>query len=245
MFFSPFYFLAAQEVTEINNPRLSETRQKKDSLGYQKKKLGESEINFLFSYYSQDGVHSPVTGGQGTEELNDYSSIITVSVPLDSNSRLSVLGGINYYTSASTDRIDFNMSSASSADIRGQFYANYERELPNKNATYSIGGGISSESDYLSASLSASWSKSARDGNRDFSIIGQAFLDRWLLIFPEELRKMPESIQVNTDRRNSFNLTFIYNQVVNKRLQLSLISDLAYQNGLLSTPFHRVFFQDR
>ena len=33
--------------------------------------LDPVKLNFIFSYYEQDGVHSPVTGGIGDEELHD------------------------------------------------------------------------------------------------------------------------------------------------------------------------------
>ena len=38
------------------------------------KKNGPIEIDILSSYYSQDGIHSPVTGGRGTESLSDLTS---------------------------------------------------------------------------------------------------------------------------------------------------------------------------
>ena len=41
---------------------------------YQKKVLESTEVDILMSYYEQDGKHSSVTGGEGTEELIDFTS---------------------------------------------------------------------------------------------------------------------------------------------------------------------------
>ncbi len=205
----------------------------------------EVEVDFLFSYYDQDGNHSAVTGGLGTEELRDYSSTILVNVPLDSTSNLGVQVGVNYYTSASTDRIDENMSSASSKDQRGQVYINYTKLLPNKRDSYSLNGGVSAESDYISFALGAAWTHESPDKNREFTISWQSFIDRWLLIFPDELRDQPEITMVPTDRRQSHSLSFTYAQVLSPRMQLLGTLEGVLQNGLLSTPFHRVFFADR
>ncbi len=44
-----------------------------DSSVYKTKKLTPSEINFVTGYYHQNGDHSPVTGGIGTEKLTDIA----------------------------------------------------------------------------------------------------------------------------------------------------------------------------
>lgn len=71
-----------------------------------KVKLDDIEINILGSYYEQDGNHSPVTGGQGTELLDNIAPSITVVVPLDTIQTIDFTGGIDVYSSASSDNID-------------------------------------------------------------------------------------------------------------------------------------------
>jgi len=39
---------------------------------------GRFDADILFSYYSQDGDHSPVTGGIGTEELEVASPVVVL-----------------------------------------------------------------------------------------------------------------------------------------------------------------------
>ncbi|MEM6803700.1 MAG: hypothetical protein AAF696_20010, partial [Bacteroidota bacterium] len=81
-------------------------------------KEGEVDVNFLFNYYKQDGIHAAVTGGKGTEELEDQDVSMIVIVPLDTLTNLDVKVGFNHYSSASTDRIDSRLSTASAKDNR-------------------------------------------------------------------------------------------------------------------------------
>ena len=46
------------------------------------------------------------------------------------------------------------------------------------------------------------------------------------------------------DNRTSYNWGLVYSQVLTKRLQVAFSAELVSQSGLLSTPFHRVFFND-
>ena len=63
------------------------------------------------------------------------------------------------------------------------------------------------------------------------------------LIYPEELRRKGKLVA--TDKRQSYNGSASITQVVNKRIQVSITADVVYQRGLLSTPFHRVYFQEQ
>lgn len=199
-----------------------------------------TEIDFLFHYYDQDGNNSAVTGGVGTEELNDYDSKIKLKIPLDSISQLKIYGGVNVYTSASTDRIDRVISSASKEDIQAQLNVDWEEAPLAKRYRYGITMGGATESDYLSASFGGFIAWPSKDNSREWQINTRLFFDRWQLFFPDELRGTPEAT-VATDRRNDFQLGLNLNQIINQRLQFSLGTDLSFQQGLLSTPFHRVY----
>ena len=202
------------------------------------------DANFLFGYYKQDGNHSAVTGGTGTEELTDRDFRFIINIPLDSVQSLNINAGINYYSSASTDNIDTKVSSASSEDVRSQFYFTYTRLNPKQSSSISIGWGGSVESDYISTSFGAAWSKISKSGNRQFDLSARAYFDNWVLIFPEELRN-PSTELPDTDRRRSYSMAITYHQVINTRLHASLSGELVYQRGLLSTPFHRVYFVEQ
>ena len=78
----------------------------KDEKDKTRNPLDSIKVNFMYSYYEQDGLHSPVTGGIGDEELQDQGQKISVIIPINNSTKLSVLSGIDIYTSASTDNID-------------------------------------------------------------------------------------------------------------------------------------------
>ena len=210
---------------------------------YQMKGNGkEIAIDFLSSYYQQDGNNGAVTGGIGTEALQDFANVVIVNVPFDSINSIAVTGGVDYYTSASTDNIDNNQSSASSRDLRAYGTVNYSRKNLRRGETYSAKVGGSSEYDYTSISFGLSYAKEFNEGNSELSLNAQVFRDNWELYFPVELRGQAK---VATSLRNSYNFQATYSQVLNKRMQFSISGEAIYMEGLLSTPFHRVYFSDQ
>lgn len=202
----------------------------------------ELEIDFLSGYYQQDGNNGAVTGGIGTEELTDISNIIIVKIPFDSINSLTITAGADYYTSASTDNIDDNVSSASSKDVRVYASINYQRKNLKKSQTLGARLGFSNEYDYFSLHGGLSYAKEFNEGNSELSINGQVFIDNWDLIYPTELRG---NVSLPSSDRQSYNLQVGFAQVINKRLQMLVSLDAIYMKGLLSTPFHRVYFADQ
>lgn len=201
----------------------------------------EVDANFLFGYYNQDGNNAAVTGGIGTEALQDYASLLVVNVPLDSVQALSINLGADFYSSASTDNIDNFVSSASSQDLRTYGTVGYTRKNLGRGETFGVGAGFSTEYDYSSVSGRVSYAKEWNEGNSELSANAQAFFDQWSLIYPIELRTSLRNQALSPGRR-SYNLQVAFSQVVNKRLQFLLSGEAIYMDGLLSTPFHRVYF---
>lgn len=79
----------------------------------------------------------------------------------------------------------------------------------------------------------------------------ELFFDHWMAILPYELRPTDYPSGAEGDqagiafkKRNSYNASIGISRVVSKRMQLLLSIEPAYQEGLLSTPFHRVYFTD-
>jgi hypothetical protein len=209
-------------------------------------RYGETEVDILGSYYQQNGDHSAVEGGLGSQHLTDVAPTILLNVPLDSTTRLSANVGIDYYASASSDKIDQVMSSPSAADVRYHADFGLSHGLADKLTTLGVGAGVSKEYDYLSFNLVASWARTSADGNRQLSASGQVFLDQIKLITPAELRVGgTQNRKYGSDNRQSFTLSLVYAQVLSKRLQASLSVEPVVQRGLLSTPFQRVYFRDR
>lgn len=216
-------------------------------------KVKKTEIELVYNHYIQDGDNSAVTGGIGTEELVVYGPSLTINHSINNNT-FSFNLGTDIISSASTDNIDNISSSASQLDART--YANliYTRELKKSNATIFGGGGFSIESDYLSIATKLGFTKKDNTHLRTYSVQFQSFNDdlRWgrlnpdykkpvELVYPGELRSVDWFSEY---RRNSYNLKLGLTQIINQRNIMGVFPELTYQQGLLSTPFHRVYFSD-
>tara|TARA_B110000285_G_C14936029_1_gene519627 strand:+ start:132 stop:635 length:504 start_codon:yes stop_codon:yes gene_type:complete len=96
--------------------------------------LDDIEISIISNYYQQDGSHSPVTGGVGTEKLSNIAPVVYVKLPLDSARTLNISAGFDYYSSASSDNIDNpylsdnHVSGASASDIRHYYSLAYQKK---------------------------------------------------------------------------------------------------------------------
>lgn len=217
-----------------------------DSSTYKSRKLKIEEINLVSSYYSQTGNNAAVTGGIGSQKLTDIANTIDIKLTrYDKKFRKHSFDGelgIDHYTSASSDQIDLKAnSSASHADTRIYPSLTWTIEDEKKGQTLGIGASASSEYDYGSTGFNLSYSKKTKDRNGEFTVKGQAFIDRVKQILPVELRNGPEPA---SEARNTFVGTLSYSQIVNQNLQLAIVADFAAQSGFLSLPFYRVYFND-
>lgn len=218
-----------------------------DSTGYKSQKLKIDEINLVSSYYKQDGDNSAVTGGVGTEELTDIANTIDVKLirynKAGKKQTFDVEVGIDRYTSASSDRIDLKAnSSASSEDVRFYPSLSYMVENEEKGTTLGVGVSSSTEYDYQSFGGNVSYSKKTKDRSGEFTAKFQAFLDQVKMIKPTELRG--GSGGSGTEARNTFAASLSYSQIINQNFQIMFLADVITQQGYLSLPFHRVYFND-
>ncbi|MCB0528558.1 MAG: DUF3570 domain-containing protein [Saprospiraceae bacterium] len=231
---------------------LSSFGQRQDSTGARKKALSQTDIDIVYAQYLQNGNHSAVTGGIGTENLQVYAPEISLTQRRDSVQVYSLQAGVDMITSASTDKIDFIVSSASREDVRGHAAIGYERRFGKRGWWAGAGTSVSVESDYLSFGGSIGIRHTDPSQNREISLRLETFFDdmRWALfrsdkkatlIYPKELRGTE---WFDRYRRNSYNLSLNLYQTLNRRMAVGIFSGLTYQQGLLSTPFHRVYFND-
>lgn len=225
---------------------------KTDSTAYKKQKLKIEEVNFISSYYSQDGNNSAVTGGLGTEKLTDIATTLDIKVSRY-NKKLNkqTFGfelGVDSYTSASSDKIDpSTVTSASYQDVRVYPSINYTVQNEEKRQIFSAGISTSAEYDYYSIGGNLGFTKFSKDKNRELSVKAMAFFDTWKVILPIELRDNPDNPnykQNDSKPRTSYNLGLTFSQIVNKNFQMALLVDAGYQQGLLATKFNRVYFND-
>ncbi len=238
---------------------------------YKKRVLETTEIDFLVSYYKQDGVHSSVSGGIGSENLTDIASNIVVAVPMNDDDVLTVDAGISAYTSASSSNINpydtqnptpwQSSSGASASDQLVSLTANYSHSSDDRNFIWNADIAFSNEYDYTSVGIGGGVTKLMNQKNTEFSLKVNAYLDQWRPIYPAEFRGgfygtvynasgvasnaySPLFTAWDTTGRNSYSASFSWSQVVSKKTQFSLFFDLVLQEGKLSTPYHRVYFAD-
>ncbi len=246
---------------------------------YKKRVLENAELDLLGSYYSQDGNHAAVTGGNGSEKLNDAAASIVVSVPLNADDILSIDANISAYTSASSSNInpfDTNTpadpfvasSGASSNDVWTNATLSYSHSSDDRNQIWSADVSFSNEFDYSSFGIGGSYTHLFNDKNTELTLNAKAYFDTWRPIYPYEMRPFlaggyglnsnyirfypitgnpnysPQVSEFTKTSRNSYSIGLTVTQILSKRLQSSLEADLVRQQGLLSTPFQRVYFSD-
>lgn len=292
---------------------------------YKRRILEASEIEFISSYYKQDGSHSAVSGGIGTEKLTDVASNIVLTIPLNADDVLTIDAGFSAYTSASSSNInpfftdgsyvdngnntgasrgyakntkDLNRDSddddygtiqplpygspwiestgASRKDVLTTLSANYSHSSDDRNLIWNANLSVSREYDYQSFGFGGGIAKLFNEKNSEISIKASAYLDKWKAIYPTELHEYAkygfnfqnngyfENVTVydqygletsnylpfyfsefDNEKRNSYSLSLGFSQVLTKELQVSIFMDVLYQEGLLSTPYHRVYFADK
>ena len=246
---------------------------------YKKRVLETTEVDFLASYYTQDGNNAAVSGGIGTEKLTDVTPTIVVSIPLNDDDVLTIDGGVSAYTSASSSNINpfdgnqpadpfVESTGASSSDMWTNLTGTFTHNSDDRNKIWSTKLSVSSEYDYFSLGFGGSYTQLFNEKNTEISVNANVYLDTWNSIYPYELRPFSENgsglnsnlfnahtITGNTnyapifnefsdESRNSYSLGLSFSQILSKRAQGSLLVDVVQQQGLLSTPFQRVYFAD-
>ncbi|MDO6472600.1 DUF3570 domain-containing protein [Maribacter sp. 1_MG-2023] len=246
---------------------------------YKKRVLETTEVDFLTSYYSQDGDNAAVSGGLGTEELTDFTGTFLVAIPLNDDDILTIDAGVSAYTSASSSNVDpfdggqpadpfVASSGASSSDTWASISSSYSHSSDDRNTIVSGKLSASREYDYTSLGFGGGLTKLFNEKNTEVSVNASVYLDSWTAIYPRELRPFvsggnglsngffddktitgnanysPIFDEFSDEKRNSYALGFGFSQILSKNLQGSLALDFIKQDGLLSTPFQRVYFSD-
>ncbi|AUC76363.1 DUF3570 domain-containing protein [Olleya sp. Bg11-27] len=166
---------------------------------YKKRVLETSEVDFLTSYYAQEGNNASVTGGIGTEELTDLTATIVVSVPMNDDDVLTVDAGFSAYTSASSSNTDpfddadgaspwSTSSGASSGDLWANLNADYSHSSDDRNTIWNADFSVASEYDYFSLGFGGGLTKLYNEKNTTLGVSAKVYLDTWNPVYPIELR---------------------------------------------------------
>ncbi len=159
-------------------------------------------------------------------------------------------------------------SGASSSDVWANMTGSYSHSSDDRNSIWSAKVSVSTEYDYFSLGFGGSYTRLFNEKNTEVSINASVYLDTWNAIYPIELRPFgangsglgnslftrntivgnpnynPKFTEFADESRNSYNLGFGFSQILHRDVQGSLALDLVQQQGLLSTPFQRVYFAD-
>ena len=276
-----------------------------ESEGFKKKVLEKAEVDFLMSYYTQDGANSSVGGGIGTEELWDVTPTIIISMPLNIDDVLTIDVGLSAYTSASSSNLNpfdsgassgeeededeednrsredganlfsgspwVSSSGASKSDVLASISVAYEHSSDSRNSIWSAHAAFSNEYDYTSIGFGGGFTQLFNQKNTEIGVKANVYLDQWRPEYPTELKSYEEvngnlndgffeGIEILAENggtynpvnfssikdkgRNSYSVSLSFSQILSKKLQTSVFLDVVRQEGLLSTPYHRIYFAD-
>jgi hypothetical protein len=239
---------------------------------YKPRALHIDEINLVSSYYWQNGDHSPVTGGIGTEKVTDISNGIDMKLvwgdPKAKQNSLTVGLGIDHHTSASAAYV--NLSGASNTGgTRIYPSLDWTTENAKKGSSFGIGAYYSGEYNYQSLGADIHFSQKTADRNGEFTAKLQGYFDQVTLIYPTDKADTTTTSSGTTvittasgtrtilsngeeegdgkkhlgsSPRKTYTASFGYSQIINSRMQVAFLIDGVAQNGYLGLPFHRVYF---
>ena len=173
-----------------------------ENIEYKKRVLETIEINFLSSYYQQEGDYASVTGGIGNEDLEDFHPNIIISIPLSDDNFITIDYGISTYTSASSSNGNpfdagsnynettspwYASSGASKVDTWRSLNLEYTHFSDDRNTIINANISNSKEWDYKSFGFGGGITKYSNNKNTSYSFATQIYLDEWMPIYPKEL----------------------------------------------------------
>ena len=195
------------------------TKQNQDTLTLFKKRVLEyAEIDILTSFYTQDGKNASVTGGIGTEKLNNFATNINVAIPLNDDDILSIDATVSAYSSASSSNLNpfsgassgddddddddkdggnsksiigtpwVESSGASVSDVWVSGNIGYSHSSDNRNNIYSANINFANEYDYTSFGAGFGLAKLFNDKNTELNLGVNMYLDSWRPEYPTEIK---------------------------------------------------------
>lgn len=230
----------------------------KDSTAFKPRRLKLDEVNLVSSYYTQNGDHSSIRGGIGSEKVTDLANGLELKwVGWDAKDRKNTLTagiGVDHHTAASQAYISKTGASRRTDGLRLYPSLDWTRENEHKRTSFSLGAYYSNEFNYQSVGLSAGATKKTKN-NGEFGLKLSGYFDQVKLIFPSEFEpagsygtgsggRDTEHPNYGSSPRQTYTASFSFTQVINTRLQAAFLLDLVEQHGYLGLPFHRVFFTD-
>jgi hypothetical protein len=195
--------------------------------------------------------------------LND-DDVLTIDAGVSAYTSASS-SNINPFDSGNPADAFVESTGASRSDLWANLTGTYAHSSDDRNTIWTTKLSVASEYDYFSLGFGGSYTKLFNDKNTEVSLNGNVFLDTWNAIYPIEFRSrgnLEDGFDLNdypfagntnykeafrewdSEGRNSYAVGAGFSQILSKKLQASVVLDVVQQNGLLSTPFQRVYFSD-
>jgi hypothetical protein len=240
---------------------------------YNPRALRVDEVNLVSSYYGQNGNHSAITGGIGTEKVTDISNGIDLKLVWvgdnENKNTISIGLGYDHHTSASSAFVT-TTGLGKQGGTRIYPSLDWTVENPKTGNTFGLGAYYSGEYNYKSLGADVHFSQKTADKNGEFSFKAQAYMDHVTMIYPSEFIQAITPVSsgstyittasgnvvlsngssvstpsLPTKPRGTYTASFGYSQIINSRFQVMLLADVVAQSGYLSLPFHRVYFSNQ
>jgi hypothetical protein len=206
---------------------------------------GSIDVEFLFNYYDQDGDHSPVTGGIGTERLRVLTPVIVLSWRVDENWTLSLDTGVDDISSASIGNIQMELSSATipASNTRRFGTARVGRVFGPQTWGVSVGSGW--EYDYRSTSYGLDWSVSWNQQSTSLAAAVRRFDDAIKLVGIDGRGGQGDGILPTEGwgDRTTTDAIVSLSQTLGRRTAGSIELFYSAAKGWLSMPYHEVILE--
>lgn len=160
---------------------------------------------------------------------------------------------------------------ASKSDVLTAVSVAYDHSSDSRNSIWSAHAAFSTEFDYTSIGFGGGFTQLFNQKNTEIGVKANVYLDHWRPLYPVELKSYEENGNLNTGffgdidvwaenggtynpisfssirdkKRNSYSVSLSFSQILSKKLQTSIFLDVVRQEGLLSTPYHRIYFSDK
>lgn len=162
-------------------------------------------------------------------------------------------------------------SGASKSDVLTSVSVSYDHSSDSRNSIWSAHAAFSVEYDYSSIGFGGGFTQLFNHKNTEIGLKANVYLDTWSPLYPTELKSFEETngnlnegffedveIWAKTSGvynpssfasfkekgRYSYSMSLSFSQILSKKMQTSIFMDVVKQDGLLSTPYHRIYFAD-
>jgi len=161
---------------------------------------------------------------------------------------------------------------ASKSDVLAAVSLAYAHSSDSRNSIWSAHAAFSTEYDYTSIGFGGGFTQLFNQKNTEIGVKANVYIDQWRPEYPTELKSYEEEngnlntgfyegidiwaenggvynpidfSSIKDKGRNSYSVSLSFSQILSKKLQTSIFLDVVRQEGLLSTPYHRIYFSDR